>query len=55
MEAPPAACCWLNLEAAAPVNPSLIDSSREDASWLEEGSAEEARERFGVPVTHLVV
>ena len=27
----------------------------EDAGWLEKGSAEEASERFGVPVTHLVV
>ena len=33
----------------------VVTRSGEDASWLEEGSAEEARERFGVPVTHLVV
>lgn len=29
--------------------------SGQDASWLEQDSAQEARERFGVPVTHLVV
>ncbi|MGE5272517.1 MAG: hypothetical protein ACM3QU_01925 [Verrucomicrobiota bacterium] len=27
----------------------------EDASWLESGSGQEAKERFDLPVTHLVV
>jgi hypothetical protein len=32
----------------------VVTQPGEDASWLEQDSAEEARERFGVPVTHLV-
>jgi hypothetical protein len=27
----------------------------EEANWLEQDTAEEASERFGIPVTHLVV
>jgi hypothetical protein len=33
----------------------VVTRPGEDAGWLEEDSAEEASERFGVPVTHLVV
>jgi hypothetical protein len=33
----------------------VVTRSGEDAGWLEHESAAEARERFGVPVTHLVV
>jgi hypothetical protein len=32
----------------------VVTRPGQDASWLEQDSAEEARERFGVPVTHLV-
>jgi hypothetical protein len=32
----------------------VVTRPGEEARWLEEGTAEEARERFGVPVTHLV-
>jgi hypothetical protein len=33
----------------------VVTHGDDDASWLEEDSAEEARERFGVPVTRLTV
>ena len=33
----------------------VVTRSGDDASWLEQDSAEEARERFGVPVTRLTV
>jgi hypothetical protein len=33
----------------------LVTHPDEDASWLEEGTAEEALARFDLPVTHLVV
>jgi hypothetical protein len=33
----------------------VVMRSDEDASWLEQDSADEARERFGVPVTRLTV
>jgi hypothetical protein len=33
----------------------VVTRPEEDASWLESGSGEEAKERFPVPVTHLVV
>ena len=33
----------------------LVTHPDEDASWLEEGAAEEALARFDLPVTHLVV
>ena len=33
----------------------VVTRPDEDASWLEQDSAEEARERFGVPVTRLTV
>ena len=33
----------------------VVTRPEDDASWLEEGSAQEARERFGVPVTRLTV
>jgi hypothetical protein len=33
----------------------VVTRPDDDASWLEEDSAEEARERFGVPVTRLTV
>jgi hypothetical protein len=33
----------------------LVTRPDDDASWLEEDSAQEARERFGVPVTRLTV
>jgi hypothetical protein len=33
----------------------VVTRSDEDADWLEEGSAEEARSRFALPLTHLVV
>jgi hypothetical protein len=33
----------------------IVTRPGEKASWLEEGTAEEAEERFRVPVTHLVV
>ena len=33
----------------------VVTRPEEDASWLEQDSAEEARERFGVPVTRLTV
>ena len=33
----------------------LVTHPDEDASWLEEGAAEEALARFELPVTHLVV
>jgi hypothetical protein len=33
----------------------VVTRPGEEASWLEKDSAEEASERFGVPVTHLVV
>ena len=33
----------------------VVTRSEDDASWLEQDSAEEARERFGVPVTRLTV
>jgi hypothetical protein len=33
----------------------VVTHEDDDASWLEQDSAEEARERFGVPVTRLTV
>jgi hypothetical protein len=33
----------------------VVTRPGDEASWLEEDSAEEASERFGIPVTHLVV
>jgi len=33
----------------------VVTRSEDDASWLEQDSAEEARGRFGVPVTRLTV
>jgi hypothetical protein len=33
----------------------VVTPPEDDASWLEQDSAEEARERFGVPVTRLTV
>jgi len=33
----------------------VVNRPDDDASWLEEDSAQEARERFGVPVTRLTV
>jgi hypothetical protein len=33
----------------------VVTRPDDDASWLEEDSAQEARERFGVPVTRLTV
>ena len=33
----------------------VVTRSEDDASWLEQDSAEKARERFGVPVTRLTV
>jgi hypothetical protein len=33
----------------------VVTRSGDEAGWLEKDSAEEAEERFGVPVTHLVV
>ncbi|MEO8290756.1 MAG: hypothetical protein ABI649_07140 [Gaiellaceae bacterium] len=33
----------------------VVTRKGDDAGWLEQDSAEEARERFGVPITHLVV
>lgn len=33
----------------------VVTRPGDEASWLEKDSAEEASERFGVPVTHLVV
>jgi hypothetical protein len=33
----------------------VVTRSDEDATWLEQDSSEEARERFGVPVTRLTV
>jgi len=33
----------------------VVTRPDDDASWLESGSGEAARERFDVPVTHLVV
>ena len=33
----------------------VVTRPGEDAGWLEQDTAEEASERFGVPVTHLVV
>jgi hypothetical protein len=33
----------------------VVTRPEDDASWLEEDSAQEARERFGVPVTRLTV
>ena len=33
----------------------VVTRPGDDASWLEQDSAEEARERFGVPVTRLTV
>ena len=33
----------------------VVTRPEDDASWLEQDSAEEARERFGVPVTRLTV
>jgi hypothetical protein len=33
----------------------VVTRPDDDASWLEQDSAEEARERFGVPVTRLTV
>ena len=33
----------------------VVTRPNDDASWLEQDSAEEARERFGVPVTRLTV
>jgi nucleotide-binding universal stress UspA family protein len=33
----------------------VVTRPGDDAGWLEKDSAEEASERFGVPVTHLVV
>ena len=33
----------------------LVTRPDDDASWLEEDSAQEARERFGVPITRLTV
>jgi hypothetical protein len=33
----------------------VVTRPDDEASWLEEDSAEEARERFGVPVTRLTV
>jgi hypothetical protein len=33
----------------------IVTRSGEDASWLEQGSLEEARERFQLPITHLVL
>ena len=39
-----------------PADEVLVVTHRgDDASWLEQDSAEEARERFGVPVTRLTV
>ena len=33
----------------------VVTRPEDDASWLEQDSAREARERFGVPVTRLTV
>jgi len=33
----------------------VVTRPEDDASWLEQDSAQEARERFGVPVTRLTV
>ena len=33
----------------------VLTHADEEAGWLEQGSAEEARERFGIPVTRLTV
>jgi hypothetical protein len=33
----------------------VVTRPGDDAGWLEQDTAEEASERFGVPVTHLVV
>jgi hypothetical protein len=33
----------------------IVTRSGEDASWLEQGSLVEARERFRLPTTHLVL
>jgi hypothetical protein len=33
----------------------VVTRPGDEAGWLEKDSAEEAQERFGVPVTHLVV
>jgi hypothetical protein len=33
----------------------VVTRAGEEAGWLERGAAGEARERFGVPVSHLVV
>jgi hypothetical protein len=33
----------------------VVTRPGDEASWLEKDSAEEASERFGIPVTHLVV
>jgi GABA permease len=33
----------------------VVTRPEEDASWLESGSGEEAKRRFDIPVTHLVV
>jgi hypothetical protein len=33
----------------------VVTRPGEEANWLEQDTAEEASERFGIPVTHLVV
>jgi nucleotide-binding universal stress UspA family protein len=33
----------------------VVTRSDEEAGWLEEGAVAEARERFGVPLTHLAL
>jgi hypothetical protein len=38
-----------------PAEEVIVVTPDDEAGWLEQDSAEEASERFGVPVTHLVV
>jgi hypothetical protein len=33
----------------------VVTHGDDDAGWLEQGSADEARERFGIPITRLTV
>jgi hypothetical protein len=39
----------------APDEVLLVTKPDDDVSWLESGTGESARRRFGVPVTHIVV
>jgi hypothetical protein len=42
------------LRIFGPVEVIILTAPDEQASWLESGLGERARERFAVPVTHLV-